>query len=56
VLTPALHPKVVVIDGGTVAETGTHDDLIDIPDGIYRQLVRRQLQHSSDDADPGSDV
>lgn len=37
---------VVVIDGGTVAETGTHDELVDIEDGIYRQLVRRQLQHS----------
>eukprot|EP01100_Stratorugosa_tubuloviscum_P009330 TRINITY_DN3903_c0_g2_i1.p1 TRINITY_DN3903_c0_g2~~TRINITY_DN3903_c0_g2_i1.p1 ORF type:complete len:750 (-),score=277.57 TRINITY_DN3903_c0_g2_i1:66-2315(-) len=35
--------KVIVINGGKIAEQGSHDELITRPDGIYRQLVKRQL-------------
>jgi ATP-binding cassette subfamily B protein len=34
--------RVVVIDGGKVAETGTHDELV-ARDGVYRRLVERQF-------------
>jgi ABC-type multidrug transport system fused ATPase/permease subunit len=34
--------RVVVLDGGMVAETGTHDELT-VVDGLYRRLVSRQL-------------
>ncbi|HSL19796.1 MAG TPA: ABC transporter transmembrane domain-containing protein [Methylomirabilota bacterium] len=34
--------RVVVLDGGRVAETGSHDQLM-AADGLYRRLVSRQL-------------
>jgi len=34
--------RVVVLDGGMVAEAGVHDELM-AADGLYRRLVRRQL-------------
>jgi ABC-type multidrug transport system fused ATPase/permease subunit len=33
---------VVVLDQGRVAESGSHDDLLDL-DGPYRRLVERQF-------------
>jgi ABC-type multidrug transport system fused ATPase/permease subunit len=35
--------KVIVISGGGIAESGTHDELI-ASGGIYKKLVKRQLQ------------
>ena len=35
--------QVVVLDGGRIAEIGTHDELLERPDGVYRRLVERQL-------------
>ena len=34
--------RVVVLDGGRVAESGTHDELLEL-DGLYRKLVERQF-------------
>lgn len=35
--------KIVVVDKGTVAEQGTHDELLKVG-GKYADLVKRQLQ------------
>ncbi|KAK9828398.1 hypothetical protein WJX81_003942 [Elliptochloris bilobata] len=35
--------EVAVVDGGVIAERGTHDELL-AQGGVYAQLVRRQLQ------------
>jgi len=37
--------RVVVLDGGRVVETGSHDDLMAM-DGLYRRLVSKQLVKS----------
>ena len=34
--------RVVVLDGGKIAESGKHDELVQ-KDGLYRRLVERQL-------------
>ena len=36
--------KILVIDGGSVVETGTHDDLIAKKDSLYAALVKRQTE------------
>jgi len=38
--------NIVVIRDGTVAEQGTHEELLSDPSGEYSGLVRRQLGHS----------
>ncbi|KAL0487883.1 ABC transporter B family member ABCB1 [Acrasis kona] len=38
---------VCVVSKGKVVETGTHDELISVQDGIYKNLVSRQLQHDT---------
>ncbi|CAK4391663.1 unnamed protein product [Aphanomyces euteiches] len=35
---------IAVTDGGRIAELGTHNELIAIPNGIYANLVARQMQ------------
>ncbi|CAK4101787.1 unnamed protein product [Aphanomyces euteiches] len=35
---------IAVTDGGRIAELGTHNELIAIPNGIYANLVARQIQ------------
>ncbi len=36
--------KIVVLDKGEVKEFGTHQELINLPDGIYKELNRLQLE------------
>ena len=36
--------KLVVLEAGRIAEEGTHDELMDHEDGIYRKLVEMQTQ------------
>ena len=36
--------KILVIDGGEVKETGTHDELMILENGIYRNLNSRQVE------------
>jgi ABC-type multidrug transport system fused ATPase/permease subunit len=38
--------KIVVLDKGVVAEAGTHEELIQIKDGVYRSLNNLQFQDS----------
>lgn len=37
--------RILVIDGGEIRESGTHDELMRIPNGIYAGLSRLQFQH-----------
>lgn len=36
--------KIIVIDHGEVKESGTHEELIAIPDGLYRSLSKLQFE------------
>jgi ABC-type multidrug transport system fused ATPase/permease subunit len=36
--------KIIVIDKGEVKESGTHEELIAIPDGLYRSLSKLQFE------------
>ncbi|MBO9566703.1 MAG: ATP-binding cassette domain-containing protein [Niastella sp.] len=36
--------KIVVLENGEVREFGTHQELINLPDGLYRELNRLQLE------------
>ncbi|MEP2670851.1 MAG: ABC transporter transmembrane domain-containing protein [Cyclobacteriaceae bacterium] len=38
--------RILVIKEGMVAESGTHDDLIDMSDGIYNKLLKLQFEES----------
>ncbi len=35
--------RILVLQNGRIVETGTHDELIQIPDGVYRLLAKHQL-------------
>jgi ABC-type multidrug transport system fused ATPase/permease subunit len=34
---------VLVVDGGAIVQQGSHDELMQDGDGLYRRLVRRQF-------------
>jgi ABC-type multidrug transport system fused ATPase/permease subunit len=36
--------KICVIDGGRIVEEGTHEELSDMPKGIYAGLARLQFE------------
>lgn len=38
--------RIVVVQDGAIAEQGNHDELLRIKNGLYAQLVQRQLQKS----------
>jgi ATP-binding cassette subfamily B (MDR/TAP) protein 9 len=35
--------KIIVLDHGKIAEQGSHDELLKIPNGVYFKLVERQM-------------
>ena len=37
--------KIIVVDDGKIVEQGTHDELINIPDGKYRNLYNMQFKN-----------
>jgi ABC-type multidrug transport system fused ATPase/permease subunit len=39
---------IIVIEKGRILERGTHEDLMDIPNGIYRGLYRVQSNEVTD--------
>lgn len=43
--------KIIVLDQGTIKESGTHDELMQIRDGIYQNLYR--VQYSAEQAGNG---
>lgn len=45
--------KIVVIDKGIVVETGTHDQLMNMHDGVYRGLNQLQFQNMPADSQAG---
>ena len=36
--------KIIVMRSGSIAETGTHDELMKIENGLYRRMVEKQLE------------
>ncbi|OQR90012.1 ATP-binding Cassette (ABC) Superfamily, partial [Achlya hypogyna] len=36
---------IAVVNDGKVCELGTHDELVNLPNGLYSNLVARQMQH-----------
>jgi ATP-binding cassette subfamily B protein len=47
--------RIFVLTEGTTVESGTHDELLARPDGVYRTLCRLQFEHAAD-ADPDGEV
>jgi len=46
--------RVIVISKGTIAEQGTHDELLEM-NGVYKKLVLRQLEKNAGDYDDDED-
>jgi ABC-type multidrug transport system fused ATPase/permease subunit len=40
--------KIVVLEKGHIKESGTHQELINLPDGLYKNLNKLQLEFASD--------
>ena len=40
--------NIVVLSEGKVVESGTYDDLLNIEDGHFSNLILKQLQHQSE--------
>lgn len=40
--------KIIVIDDGNIVESGTHEELINIPDGKYRNLYNMQFKNQEE--------
>lgn len=38
--------KICVLDGGQIVEEGTHEELSNIPDGLYNSLAKLQFQYA----------
>jgi ABC-type multidrug transport system fused ATPase/permease subunit len=43
--TVAQADQVIVLDRGRIVEHGTHDELMRLPDGLYRSFLELQLGH-----------
>ncbi len=44
--------QILVVDGGEIVERGTHDELVDKPDGIYARFYGLQARDTSPKAKP----
>lgn len=44
--------QIIVLRSGEIAERGTHDELVQVSDGIYARMwnAQRKSENSSDDA------
>lgn len=36
--------KIIVLKGGSIAESGTHDELMSLHNGLYRRMVEKQVE------------
>ena len=43
--------RIVVLDEGRIVDMGTHDELMDIPDGAYRALYEELRRSGADEPD-----
>lgn len=41
--------RIVAFQEGTVAEQGTHDELLKLPDGVYSNLINMQAGRETDE-------
>ena len=39
--------KILVVDNGVIVEEGTHEELINIPDGKYKSLYNMQFKNQA---------
>ena len=40
--------KIIVVDDGEIVEFGTHEELVNIPDGKYRNLYNMQFKNQEE--------
>ncbi len=46
--------RILVLEGGTIAEQGSHEELMAIPGGLYRRLHNIQFGHEAEDGGSGA--